>query len=250
MLAEIPTEELARTLEEVAGNTLLMAGIREPPIDALRLAERLGLAVAWDDRQPGRARLVQFAGDQNRDVTAVFLRHDPRQERLQWAIAHEVGELLAENVFAKLLIDPSIAPGHCRETIANGSASRLLLPSDLFSADAISCGWDLLELKNRYKTAIHELIARRMLDFPTPVIITVFDNNCLTWRRTNLPCRAPKLSRRELLFRNAVHESSGHRFDPGPPPISAWAIHEPGWKREILPLEVDEFILETDSFDA
>ena len=148
--------------------------------------------------------------------------------RLQCAIAHEVGELLAETVFAKLLIDPSIAPAHCRETIANGSASRLLLPSDLFSADAISCGWDLLELKNRYATASHELIARRMLDFPPPVIITVFDNNCLTWLRTNLPCRAPKLGRRELPFRNAVHESNGHRFDPGPPPISAWAIHEPG----------------------
>ena len=182
MLAEIPTEEPASTLEEVAGDTLLKAGLREPPIDALRLAERLGLAVAWDDRQPRRARLVQFADDQNRDVMAVFLRHDPRQERLQWAIAHEVGEILAETVFAKLAIDPSIAPAHCRETIANGLASRLLLTSDLFSADAIARGWDLLELKNRYATASHELIARRMLDFPTPAIITVFDNNSLPQR--------------------------------------------------------------------
>jgi Zn-dependent peptidase ImmA (M78 family) len=250
MLAEIPTEELARTLEEVAGNTLSKAGIREPPIDALCLAKRLGLAVAWDDRQASRARLVQFAGDQNLDVSAVFVRHDPRHERLQWAIAHEVGELLAETVFTKLLIDPSIAPPHCRETIANGLASRLLLPNDLFSADAVACGWDLFELKSRYATASHELIARRMLDFLPPVIITVFDNNCLTWRKANLPCRAPKRSRREFLCRNAAHESSGHRFEPGPPQISAWAIHEPDWKREILRLEVDEFTLETDSFDA
>jgi Zn-dependent peptidase ImmA (M78 family) len=128
MLAEISTEELTRTLDEVAAGALSQAGIAEPPVDALRLAQRLGLAVAWDDRQTGRARLVQFAGEQSREMAAVLVRHDPRHERLQWAIAHEVGELLAEKVFAELILDPREAPAQAREFIANALASRLLLP--------------------------------------------------------------------------------------------------------------------------
>ena len=67
MLIDIPIEELGRTLDEVAAGALSQAGIAEPPIDALGLAQRLGLAVAWDDRQTGRARLVQLAGEQSRE---------------------------------------------------------------------------------------------------------------------------------------------------------------------------------------
>ena len=106
MLAEIPREQLAQALDEIAAAALSMAGFQEPPIDALRLAERLGLAVAWDDRQSGRARRVQFAGNAGSNVAAVLVRHDPRAERLHWAVVHEVGELLAEKVFAELAIDP------------------------------------------------------------------------------------------------------------------------------------------------
>jgi hypothetical protein len=240
MLAEILPEELARTLDEIAAAALLMAGFQEPPIDSLRLAERLGLAVAWDDRQSGRARRVQFAGNAGGNVAAVLVRHDPRAERLHWAIAHEVGELLAERVFAELAIDPRTAPMQAREFIANALASRLLLPGEPFSRDGVSCGWDLLELKQRYHTASHELTARRMLDFSSPIIISVFDQNQLTWRKSNVSGRAPKLCDREIVCWKTAHESGLPSCDPGPPTISVWPIHEAEWQREIVRIDLSE----------
>jgi hypothetical protein len=240
MLAEIPPEELVRTLDEVAAQALSRAGVFEPPIDALQLAERLGLAVAWDDRQSGRARRVQFAGNAGGNVAAVLVRHDPRAERLHWAVAHEVGELLAERVFAELAIDPRTAPPQAREFIANALASRLLLPGKPFSRDGVSCGWNLLELKQRYHTASHELIARRMLDFSSPIIISVFDQNQLTWRKSNVAGRAPKPCEREIACRKTAHESGSPSFDPGPPAISAWPVHEAEWQREIVRIDLSE----------
>jgi hypothetical protein len=240
MLAEIPREQLAQALDEIAAAALSKVGLQEPPIDALRLAKRLGLAVAWDDRQSGRARRVQFAGNAGGNVAAVLVRHDPRAERLHWAIAHEVGELLAEKVFAELAVDPPSAPIQAREFIANALASRLLLPGKPFFRDSVSSGWDLLELKQRYHTASHELIARRMLDFSPPIIISVFDQNQLTWRRSNVPGRAPKPGEREIACRGTAHESGLPSFDPGPPAISAWPIHEAEWQREIVRVDLSE----------
>ena len=240
MLAEIPREQLAQALDEIAMAALSMAGFQEPPIDALRLAERLGLAVAWDDRQAGRARRVQFAGNAGGNVAAVLVRHDPRAERLHWAIAHEVGELLAEKVFAELAIDPPSAPIQSREFIANALASRLLLPGESFSRDGVSCGWDLLDLKRRYHTRSHELIARRMLDFSPPTIISVFDQNQLTWRKSNVPGRTPKPGEREIACRKTAHESGLPCCDPGPPAISVWPIHEVEWQREIVRVDLSE----------
>ena len=244
MLAEIPTEELAQTLDEVATGTLSQTGITEPPVDAFWLAQRLDLAVAWDDRQVGRARLVQFGGRQNRKLAAVFVRHDPRHERLQWAVAHEVGELLAEKVFMELAIDSHETPVHAREFIANALASRLLLPKEMFSPDAVACRWDLLELKHRYKTASHELIARRMLDFSPPVIISVFDQDRLTWRKSNLPGRAPRLARHEITCRKGANQSGGACFDRGPPKVSAWPIHEDERQREIVRTDLSELVFD------
>ncbi len=83
---------------------------------------------------------------------------------MQWAIAHELGECERHRVFEFLQVDPREAPPAAREAVANHLASRILLPREAFSADATACGWDLPELKSRYTTASHELIARRMLD--------------------------------------------------------------------------------------
>jgi hypothetical protein len=52
------------------------------------------------------------------------------------------------------------------------------------------------------------LIARRMLDFPLQIIISVFDNNRLSWRKSNTAGRVPRLDDRELACRTAAHNSA------------------------------------------
>ena len=85
-----------------------------------------------------------------------------------------------------------------REEVANRLAGRLLLPTAWFLADAASGGWDLLALKSQYATASHELIARRMLECPPPVIVTIFDHRAVSFRRSNVPGQVPPPSAAEM----------------------------------------------------
>ncbi len=129
--------------------------------------------------------------------------------------------------------------------VANGMAARLLLPKPWLGHDGNQCNWDLIQLKEIYTTASHELIARRMLDFTPPVIVAVFDQNRLTWRKSNSAFRLPQLSVREIACRREAYErgTNGVRRRAGQP-CGLWAVHEPHWKREIMRIEVDEFAVD------
>ncbi len=242
MLAEIPREELSAVLDAVVGETLAAAGVDGPPVDAFVVARALGITVAADDRQRGRARYVRLGAHRPPDPRpAILLHDDPRPERRQWAVAHEIGEHTAHRVFAQLGVDPREAFPNARETAANRLAGRLLLPADWFAADGAACGWDLLELKSRYATASHELIARRMLECPPSVIISIFDHGELSFRQSNVSGRVPPPSPPEIECWRKVHTDArtGYAYE-GTRTIQGWPIHEVGWKREILRAEVDE----------
>jgi hypothetical protein len=242
MFPELTREELAAGLDRVVEEVLQEAGVRQPPVDAMGVAGALGIAVALDEGQEGRARYVRMSDRRSgRSRAAILVGPEPRLERRHWAVAHEIGEHVAWRVFARWGVDPRETDGNAREVVANHLAGRLLLPTDWFAADAVGCGWDLLKLKARYGTASHELIARRMLDCRPPVVISIFDQRRLSLRRSNLPGRVPPPSPAEMECWQAVHRghctpevgSEGLR-------VRGWAIHEDGWKREILRTEVEE----------
>jgi len=245
MLSGLTCEELTAGLDGVAQSVLDEAGAAGPPIDTLAVARALGLAVAMDDRQDGRARYVRLS--RARPKATIFLRPDPRTERRQWAVAHEIGEHVACRVFDWLGVDPAeVAPG-AREQVANQLAARLLVPSDWFAGDAAACAWDLLELKARYATASHELIARRILECRPPVIITIFDQGRVYFRRSNVRGRVPPLSGPERRCWETVHRLGVRQFAAdGLCAIQGWPVHEQGWRREILRTEVDEYALDQD----
>ena len=238
-MPELTTEELSAALDCVASEVLNEAGADGPPVDAFAVAQSLGFAVAWDDRQTGRARLLRLADDDGPPQASIMLRSDPRHERRQFAIAHEIGEALAHRVFRKLGVAPAEIHLGAREQVANHLAGRLLLPTAWFGPAAIKCCWDLMALKRSFSTASHELIARRMLDFPPPVIITIVDAGRVTFRRTNLPGRAPPMCQAE---RQCQQRSSAtgqfSQKEMSAMAVRAWPIHEPAWRREILRTEL------------
>jgi hypothetical protein len=241
MFSDVTYEDLAGSLDGVAAEILSEAEAAEPPIDALAVAAALGVDVAIDDRQQGRARFVRLQGVRGRPPRpTILLRSDPRAERRQWALAHEIGEHAAYRVFVRLGVDFREVTANEREAVANSMAGRLLLPTRWFANEAAACGWDLAALKVRYPTASHELIARRMLELPTPVIITIFDQGQLHFRRGNMAARVPPLSAAEMFCWKTVHRRNRpHRASDGPTSIQGWPVHEVGWKREILRTEVD-----------
>lgn len=246
MLPEFTREELAAGLDSVAMEVLAEAGVDCPPVDAFQIARALKITVAMDDRQQGRARYVRLRSRRSAPSRAtILLRSDPRLERRQWAVAHEIGEHAAHRVFAALCVDPRETVPNAREVVANNLAGRLLLPAEWFAADAVDCGWDLIELKSRYVTASHELIARRMLECRPPVIISIFDHCEVYLRRSNLPGRVPPPTPVEMECWQSVHDRNcSEQTCDGPRTVQGWPVHEEDWKREILRTEVEEFAVD------
>lgn len=242
MDSQIPAEELVAALDATAADTLWEAGVEGPPVDAALIAERLGLVVAQDHAMPGRGRFARLAlgGSTVAAQGTIVVGPAERPERLQWAIAHEIGESMAHRVFATLGVCPAEATPAAREQVANHLASCLLLPRRWFAADGHAFDWDLYRLKHRYATASHELIARRMLEMRPPIVITLCDQGHVQWRRSNMVRRPPPLlPEEERAWRNAhrtgepavVHVDGATR---GLESVCAWPVHEPDWKREIL----------------
>jgi hypothetical protein len=224
-----------------------------PPIDAIDAARRLGYQVLWDNNQNGRARVATIGGSLGRrPQQAIFLRRDERPERIQWAVAHEIGEQCAAEVCRRLNIDLTQAPPNRREQIANAFATQLLLPTRWFSRDARELDFDVVALKRRYNTASHELVARRLLDSPPQCIVTIFDHGKLQVRIGNQPWRTPQLTHLESAVWQQSHERGESVHQCGPPRIDVWAIHEPGWLREIMRTELatDEPLWDDSGGDA
>ncbi len=249
MLSEISADEFAAALDACAAEVLSEAGVQGPPVDATLVAERIGLVVAHNDALVCRGRLVQLADPRGGAAGQGTIVVGPaeRPERLQWAVAHEIGESVAYRVFAALGVRPDDAPENAREQVANHLASCLLLPRNWFAVDGPPLEWDLAALKQRYTTASHELIARRMLEMPPPIVVTLCDLGRVRWRRSNLAARPAKLLPEEAAVWRTAHESGESAsaiLDPertGLESVHAWPIHEPDWKREILRSVVAEW---------
>jgi hypothetical protein len=243
MLPELTLEEVASGLDGLIEEILAGCGCNGPPVDAMKIARAMGITIALDDGQEGRARYVRLHNRNNSRPRATILVHsDPRLERLQWAVAHEIGEHVAYKAFHRLGVDPVEVSPIAREQVANQLAGRLLIPSIWFHLDAAAWGWDLPALKRRYSTASHELIARRMLECRPAIIITIVDQGRITFRRSNLPGRAPPPSAAELTCWRLVHEKNRPQEKAvGLHNINCWPVHEPDWKREILRLEIAEY---------
>lgn len=242
MLTEIPADQIVAALDECAAAVLWEAGVTAPPVDAMIVARELGLIVAQDDALASRGRLIELADPRggSQGQATVVLGPAERPERLQWALAHEVGESVAYRVFETLGVRPADVPEHGREAVANHLASCLLLPREWFRVDGPALEWDLISLKGRYTTASHELIARRLLEMAPPIVVTLCDLGKIRWRRTNAGGRPPELLPEEARVWRESHETGqvvSANLDPGTTgleKVTAWPIHEPDWKREIL----------------
>ena len=235
MLPEFTREELAAGLDAVAAEILAQAGVDGPPVDAFAVAGRLGLTVALDDRQQGRARYVRLSGGRpGRTRPTILLRPEVRRERQHWAVAHEIGEHGASRVcrVAPIRAPRPPTPAKRRPIIwpAACCCPRRGSPPTGRSAAAI-----FRALKQRYATASHELIARRMLECRPPVVITIFDERQVYFRGGNLPGCLPPLSPPEAACWRRVHEhNEPHAARDDLRSVQGWPVHEEGWQREIL----------------
>ncbi len=238
MFPDITVTDWNAALEAVVEDLLAEAEIISPPVDAALVARRLQIAVAVDRTLQPRGVHKRLAGR-----PSIFIRPDDRPERLQWAVAHELGEAVVYRVCDALSLSPEEITSTMREQWANLLASRLLLPRQWFFEDALRLDGDVLELKSLYRTSSHEAIAWRLLDLPCPTVITIFDQGQITARRSNAGFQPPRL---ETLEKNCWQDVHKYRQQQTRQRsgliVQCWPVHEPGWKREILRTTVlDEY---------
>jgi Zn-dependent peptidase ImmA (M78 family) len=231
MIDDLPRDELVQTVDEAVQELLIAAGIASPPVDTIDLAQRhLGMIVCLDRQQSQRGRAQRAAGHKQ-----IFLRPEPTPERHQWTVAHEIGEHLKAALLQRLGVEPGQTRPMQGESLANLFAYHLLVPTCWFHDDAPAIDYDVLELKRRYATASHEVIAWRMLDLPEPCIITIVDNNHIHRRRSNAWRVRRELRPAEEECQRYVHYYSRPKLvQRAGWTVRGWPVHQADWKREIL----------------
>ncbi len=239
MIEDLSREEVVTAVDRAVEELLQSAGVTAPPVDAIVLAQRhLGMIVCLDRRQQQRGRAQRASGRKQ-----IFLRPEPSEERHQWTVAHEIGEHLKAGLLQRLGLAPGQTRAMAGESLANLFAHRLLVPTCWFAGDAAAAGYDLLELKQRYRTVSHEVLAWRLLDLPEPCVITVVDNDHVHRRRSNAWRVNRHLAPAERKCQRYVsHYSRPHAVREGGWSVQGWPVHQPDWKREILRsiVEADE----------
>ena len=234
-MENLENEDVVSNVDRMVVELLARAHVDKPPVDAIGLAQgTLGIVVCLDSRQSERSRTQRTAGTRQ-----IYLRPEPREERHQWTVAHEIGRHLKPQLLERLGVEAK--GGLSPVSLANLFAYRLLVPSCWFQDDAPTTDYDLLELKRRYSTASHEVLAWRMLDLGDPCIITVVDNDAIHRRRSNAIRTKRELSPAEAKCQQRVHRTGEpNRLREGEWTVQCWPVHQDGWKREILRSVVDE----------
>jgi len=220
-------------LTDVASEVRTRSQVHSPPVDAILTARALGLAIAVDQAQIGRGRVKRIQGR-----PSVFVRPEPRPERLQWTLAHEIGECQVEQICRAVGVRGEDLSPRQREDLANQFAQELLLPLDWFRRDCAALEFSLPALKARYRTASHELIAWRWLDLELPGIVTIYDQGSLTRRRGNGHRAAPApLACEQSCWRELRRTRQAGVSTDQSALVRGWCIDTPDWQREILYLQ-------------
>ncbi len=227
------TEAVAGTVEDL----LRAAGVTTPPVDALALARHhLGMTISLDEPQ-GRPRRSRRPDDR----PYIVLRPEATEERNQWAVAHEIGAHLKQTILQRLGIEPAERRPLMGASLPNLFAHHLLVPACWFRDDAPAADYDVLQLKERYRTAGHDVIALRLLDLPEPCIITIVDNDHIDRRRSNAWPVRKRLEPAEQECQRYVHDCSRPKVvRAGGWTVQGWPVHGADWKREILRSVVEE----------
>jgi hypothetical protein len=127
------------------------------------------------------------------------------------------------------------------ESLTRLFAEHLLVPTVWLADEARACNDDLFELKERFTTASHELIAWRLLDLDQPCVITVIDNERVSKRRGNAFNVAKELAPAEkACLRQVQRYSRPCRVSEEGWDVRGWPLHRPDWKREILRSVVED----------
>jgi hypothetical protein len=184
---DVSPEDLFEAIDAAVRDLLARAGVDEPPVDALELAQshfRIPVAMAEpDDDEPRR-----YGAPPKRrpERNAIILKMEQSPETHQALAGRAVAQRLAPGIFTKLGIAAGTENRGAEKQLIGAILPRLLLPSRWFAPEARRGGYDLFALKAIFPTAAYETIAWRMLDVDDePSVVAIVDDGSVTMRRGN-----------------------------------------------------------------
>ena len=220
-------EDVVELLDRVVGDLLAKCGIKHPPVDPKKIADKLGLVYSEADLEGRRGQSYRRQGRQHVDVH----RRD-RPERINFALAHEIVELELKKVLGD--------PRECHRRASLG-ASFLLMPARWFREECLNTEFDIRELKKLFSTASWEAIALRTLNF-SEAIITILDEGRVTRRKSSYPFYVPrKLSEEEAEVSERVFRTGKYERKPfSSCEVVGYPVFEEDHRRVILRTTFDE----------
>ena len=224
MMRDSSREEVLSAIESQVREFLVAAGCGHPPVDAIQIAEH-HLRMELDSLKAPR-------GSAGRRVD---LRRETNEEKRQWFVALAVAEYLKALVLERLDMTAAELRSMTGESLTNLLAVNLLVPSVWFTTDAPALDFDLPDLKGRYRTATHETLAWRMLDLPSPCVISIIDHGRVLRRRSNAWRITRTLSAVEKECQQFVHRYSRPKLMQREGwTVQGWPVHVGSTKREVL----------------
>lgn len=216
-MTDLPQEEILAAVDRAVTELLAAAEVTGPPVDAVALARQIGVAV--EPRRPRRPRPMPVLSE----------------EQWQWAAAQTIARGRKADLLGHLGADTEEGAGLAGGVLANLFARYLLTPTAWFAQDARRLDFDLLALKERYRTVGHEAIALRWLDLPDSCVVTIAVEGRAQKRRSNAVRVGRTLSPAELECLGAVEAAGGPaevRRDGWS--VQGWPVPPAGGRRVIL----------------
>jgi hypothetical protein len=236
VIEDLSRDDMLCCIDRAVEELLVEAGVEAPPVDAVALARDLALPL---DEAPRRGTKRSSEDETPHAVTS--------EEQNQWEAAQAIGEHRKPALLERLGFGPGEKQPMLGESLSGLFARHLLLPSVWFSADAPACGYDLLRLKERYRTAAPEMIAFRLLDLPEPCIITVIADDKVHRRRSNAWPVKKRLEPAEMeCLRAVTRNGEPHAVRSGAWTVWGWPLWQGGRNREVLRSVVDVDALGSD----
>jgi predicted transcriptional regulator len=215
-------EDLFEACDRLVAGLLERAGVTEPPVDALRVAEdHLGIPVEFaepEEDERGRPRPAA-----RRHTAGIVLSPHMTDEQQQSAAAHGIARTLLPDLLRKLDIVPGSESKQAAAHLRGLLVSRVLVPTRLLRAALRLCKYDVPALKEVFATASFETVALRLLDLDQPSVIAIVDDGVVAVRRGNQMAVTKKLTAAEQACADRVMEQDV----PHMVRAEGWTAH--GW---------------------
>lgn len=217
-------DELLEAVERLVNGLLERAGVAEPPVDALRIAEdHLGIPVEVvepaEEDENGRRRPRSRPNSSG----GITLTTDMGETSRQKAAADGIARTLLPDVLRKLGVMPGSENKPFVTHVRGLIVPRILVPTRLLRTALKEHKYDVLALAGEFTTASTEMVALRLLDLDAPCVVSIIDDGVVAARRGNRSAESKKLEPAEQQCHDRVAELElPHRVRTG-----GWTVH--GW---------------------